>query len=345
LLKNNIELWNLFTRKEEYNPLILDRFKRFSHYQSQNRSIMNPLVTNYLKEKGWNIIYPDNKKFGVCLTHDIDSLYIPNMKKISHMYKSLKKTDFKEVIKTPFYNYVRKWNPLWNFNDMIKLESKYEAKSSFYFLVLEENDKGYNYDIDKHSKVLEKILENGNEIGLHIHSDTFNKKEKIIQKKKYLEKILNKEVIGCRTHYLKFKVPDTWEILFEAGFKYDTSFGYADSVGFRNGCCHPFYPYNLDKQTTIPLLEIPLTIMDVSLFEYMRLDVQSAWSLIKQLIDTVKKNNGVITILWHNGWKSYGDIKTDLMLYEKILKYCSNNNAWITNAKEIYDFWNTNELA
>ena len=108
--------------------------------------------------------------------------------------------------------------------------------------------------------------------------------EDIMEKKQRLEKVLGKKVIGYRNHYLRFKVPDTWELLSKAGFKYDTTFGYADCAGFRNGVCHPFRPYNINTGKQIDILEIPLIIMDRTLLrDYMRLDVKKAWELIKNL--------------------------------------------------------------
>jgi len=85
-----------------------------------------------------------------------------------------------------------------------------------------------------------------------------------------LEKVLGKKIVGYRNHYLKFKVPETWGLPKEAGFKYDTTLGYADCVGFRNGMCHPFKPFDLNINSYINILEIPLIIMDRTLFDYMK---------------------------------------------------------------------------
>jgi hypothetical protein len=38
-----------------------------------------------------------------------------------------------------------------------------------------------------------------------------------------LESVLEKEVVGFRNHFLRFRIPDTWELLSKAGFKYDTT--------------------------------------------------------------------------------------------------------------------------
>jgi hypothetical protein len=51
---------------------------------------------------------------------------------------------------------------------------------------------------------------------------------------------------------------------------YDTTFGYNDLVGFRNGMCYPFRPYNLNTASEVNILEIPLALMDGTLFDVIR---------------------------------------------------------------------------
>ena len=43
-LKQNEELWNLFTRREEYSPLMLDRHERFQYHFSKYRNIFELFV-------------------------------------------------------------------------------------------------------------------------------------------------------------------------------------------------------------------------------------------------------------------------------------------------------------
>lgn len=338
ILKQNKELWDLFTKKEEYNPLILDQYDRFPYYLSKHRNIFEPEVSKFLIENGLNVEYPEGKKFAVCLTHDIDVIY-PYPSKLGVAVgaaKSLKHGQIKNALKIPFYNISKKWNPWWNFKDIMALEEKYDAKSSFYFLTLNKGDLDFNFVIDDLEHEIGNIVDNGWEVGLHGGHNAYNNLDEIEDKKKRMEKVLGKKVVDYRNHFLKFKVPDTWELLSEAGFKYDTTFGYADCVGFRNGMCHPFRPFNLDTGKEVDILEVPLNIMDCTLFDYMKLDFDKAWDITKMLIDTVEKYKGVITILWHNTYMA-GD---NLMFYEKMLKYCYEKEAWMTSGKEIYEWWN-----
>jgi len=338
-LKQNEELWDLYTKKEEYNLTFSDQYDRFPYYLSSQRNIFDPKVSRFLVENGLHPEYPDGKKFAVCLTHDIDFAYPEKLYPIMGTAKALVKGNLVGAIKTPFSRVNKKWNPWWNFREIMELEAKYNAKSSFYFLALHPGEKDFNYKIEDLEEELRFISDNGWEVGLHGGYKSYNSFEDIMEKKHRLEKVLGKQVIGYRNHYLKFKVPDTWELLSKAGFKYDATFGYSDCAGFRNGMCHPFRPYNLNTEKEIDILELPLIIMDKTLLNFMHLDVKKAWELVKSLIDKVEQYNGVVTILWHNNISIEGE---NLKYYEKFLEYVYSKKAWITSGEEIFNWWSDN---
>ncbi len=242
----------------------------------------------------------------------------------------------------------KKKSPYINFKGIIKLEKRYNAISSFYILVNHNDELGYKYHVKDLEHEIGKIIDEGCEIGYHTGHHIYDNINEIVKEKKKLEQIIGEPVIGTRNHVLKFKTPDSWEILAKAGFKYDTSFHYHDMIGFRNGMCHPFQPFNLNKNKSIDIIEIPLIVSDIGFRSFMKINVSESWQYIKQIIDAVEKNKGVLTVLWHNwtfslpvsiaGW--FG--KDWTILFEKILKYASEKNAWLTNCKELYEY-NRNE--
>lgn len=326
-IKSNERLWDVFTKKEEYKPLLLDEFQRFPYYLSKHRDVFEPEVSKFLVKSGMKVKYPHDKTFAVLLSHDIDFVYSPFLK-------------LGYEIKISFPRPQIRISSLWKFEQIMKLEEKYGAKSSFYFLALNKGDLDFNYRISELEHWLGRIIDRGWEVGLHGGHRAYNNLEVIKKQKERLEKVLGKEVIGYRNHILRFKVPTTWELTAEAGFKYDSTYGYSDCVGFRNGVCHPFKPFNLNTNDYIDILEIPLTIMDSTFDFYMRLDMKNEWEITKRLIDTTEKNNGVITILWH----STSMVGERLKLYEKILKYCHKKDAWMTSGEKISSWWIKNYL-
>jgi len=335
VLKSHERLWGLFTKKEEYQPPILDQYQRFPYYLSKHRNVLEPEVSAFLIQNGLKVEYPDDKKFAVCLTHDIDIIYFSKLRLAYEVALSLRKLQIGKSSRILLNKVSKKINPLWNFEQIMDLEKKYGAKSSFYFLALNRDEQDFNFRIEDLKKELRNIIDNGWEVGLHGGHEAYNNLDKIKKEKERLEDAIQKEVIGYRSHYMRFKVPTTWELLKEAGFKYDTTFGYPDCVGFRNGMCHPFKPFNLNTNEYIDILEIPLIIMDCTLDGYMRLDMKNAWEITKRLIDTVARYKGVITILWHNTWMT-GE---ELEFYEQILKYCCEKNAWMTSGENIWEWW------
>jgi peptidoglycan/xylan/chitin deacetylase (PgdA/CDA1 family) len=338
LLQKEPEIWDLFTRKEEYGSSLRDQYERFSYYSSSDRNILEPRVSKYLIQHGYHAEYPEGKSFALCLTHDIDVLYKNKRRKTLEALDHLFYGRFSAGIHSITQMHSKKV-PWWNFSDIMALEDQYNAKSSFYFMVEDPGDPEFNYAIEDCGSVIAEISKRGWEVGLHGGHTTYKDPVEMRRKKQRLEKVLKKSVVGYRNHYLRFSVPETWEYVHEAGFQYDTTFGYSDSIGFRNGMCHPFRPFNLKTGKTIEILEIPLIIMDGSLFDsYMRLDCNRAWEITRRLIDTVAEYHGVITLLWHNTFLADDKRK----FYEKILNYCNEKNAWMTSGEHIASWWKQN---
>ena len=69
--------------------MLLDQYGRYPYYLSKYRNILEPEVSKFLIESGLNIEYPDDKNFAVCLTHDIDVVYLYTSK-LGIMYNAAK---------------------------------------------------------------------------------------------------------------------------------------------------------------------------------------------------------------------------------------------------------------
>jgi len=263
-VKQDRELWELFTKKEEYDPIILDKYGRLSYYLGSQRNVFEPEVSSFLIKNGLSPEYPEGKKFAVCLihdiTHDIDFVCPEMSKTAARTIKTLKKGQFVRASILPFSRINKTWSPLWNFRQIMELEENYGEKSTFYFRTLEY-----------------------------------------------------------------------------AGFSYDSTFRHHYCAGFRNGMDHPFSPYNLNTGKEIDILEIPLSVIDTTLFNQMHLDFNQAWKLTEKLIDTVEFR-GVLMVLWYNIYQGNypegnypegnypeGDY---LEFYKKRFQCCAEKDGW-----------------
>ena len=344
-IKKDPDLWNLFTNKEEYNPSNVDKHGRITYEYSDHKNVLIPIISEYLKKQGHHAEYKDSKKFAIFISHDIDDINISSRQLIRSLVPFPLHRDMfgsKKFISS----YLQKRKPYANLRKIIQLEKKYDACSSFYFLASEKDIFGDKYRIEDLQEEILYILDMDCEVGLHTSYYAFDNLDMIKTEKKKLEEISGKKIVGVRNHLLRFKIPSSWELLAKAGFKYDTSLGYHDIVGFRNGMCHPFQPFNLNTNKHIDIIEIPLCVADIALFFYMKKTASESWNYIKKIIDNVEMLGGVLAILWHNWAFSYPSSYAGLFgkewtkLYEKILEYGFKKNAWLTNGKNISNHFN-----
>lgn len=296
--------------------------------------MFDPVASRYLFDRGFCPEYPDDHQFALCLTHDIDTVYSSLYEKVVNAFHALHSGRISDAKKSLMQMRTKRL-PWCNFQDIMAMEQEYGATSTFFFLVLDLESEDYAYEIEDLAPDLGMIVDQGHEIGLHGGHQTYLNPEDIKEKKNRLEKLLNESIVGYRNHYLKIKVPETWEYLSRAGFRYDSTMGFADCAGFRNGMCYPYKPFDLRKNEVLDIVEIPLAIMDKTLFYYMHLDLEMSWELTRQIIENVRQFHGVLTVLWHNNCMS-GEY---LQLYKRLLEYCSKQGAWMTSGREIYDWW------
>lgn len=352
IIKTDIvkESFNLLTCSEEYNSP-KDKIGRFlAAYSSKNIGVP---VVNYLalqlkeaidkvaRRKGIEL-KQFNRQFTVVLSHDVDNITDRNFYVFCHrvvnVIKYLKVKKFKEGLRHFLFTLKRLIsldNPYWNFEEYMKIEDRYGFRSSFYFINGKKGRHGARYRLTKVKDVILKLVKSDWEIGLHTNYFSYDQPSKIIKERNNLKEISGVDIIGNRNHYLRFKVPFTWEALKEAGFKYDTTLGYSDSIGFRGGVAFPFCPYNLIKDEVLDLLEIPMVVMDGTLFKD-QTNIESTWEKVKNILEETKKVNGTIAVNFHQrvlyqdeffGWKD---------IYLMILNYIKDNNGRAITGESLY---------
>lgn len=272
--------------------------------------------------------------FWLVLTHDVD-----RVKKAwwHSAYRFLKTRKFYHL-RTLFNPSI---NPYWNFEKIMQLEEKYGVRSTFFFL--NETKKlnplnpssyplglgKYKFEDPKIASIIKELDKGGWEIGLHGSYDSYLNKVLLRWEKEKLEKVLGKNILGCRQHYLNLKVPETWEIQREVGLKYDATFGYRRSVGWRENKIKPFKPFD-------DFLVIPLTIMDCALFG-MSKNIGEIWRIVLNLIKIAERKNAVLTVLWHQRVFDENEFLGWSEIYEKIIKEGISRGAKITTCKGIWE--------
>jgi hypothetical protein len=133
---------------------------------------------------------------------------------------------------------------------------------------------------------------------------------------------------GVRMHWLYFN-SQAPVILEEAGFSYDSTVGYNETVGYRAGTTQVFKHPEVDR-----LLELPLHIMDTALFypPYMNLSEKEAGAATSALIEQATRFGGVLTINWHD--RSLGPERLWEGAYVSLLQQLRARKPWFATAAQ-----------
>jgi len=143
------------------------------------------------------------------------------------------------------------------------------------------------------------LLANDFEIGLHPSYYAYNHLGYFQDEKKRLEAAASLPVTSVRQHYLRYDATTSKLHLLE-GFKVDSTLAFADQEGFRRATCFPFRIFDITENKALPLWEMPLCVMDGTIFNYRGYSLEEAVEITVQLMQWCKRFGGVCVGLWHN---------------------------------------------
>lgn len=270
-----------------------------------------------------NVNLPANlfgdKQLLVWLSHDVDWVKKNFIHNLYYTYKQKRLYHLKEL----FF----KENRYWNFDKIMELESKYNAKSTFFFLheTMKPNYSSFNSFLTSrtrysfHDKKIESVIRTidnaGWEIGLHGSYLSYQNYDLLKYEKELLDNILGKKVNGIRQHYLNLNIPKTWQNQEKLGFKYDSSFGLKNDVGFKDNIYYPFMPFKKSSFTVFPLVLMDGYLEKVAKYNYIK-----ATKIIDNLFEIAIARKTILSVLWHNRSIDNKEFPLLYRLYEYILK-------------------------
>ena len=154
-------------------------------------------------------------------------------------------------------------------------------------------------------RLLRRIARRGHEIGFHASYDTYDDADRLAGEFETLRREVGalgveQDAWRGRQHFLRWRNPFTWRAWSEAGLDVDSSVYYAEKPGFRTGSCHPYPVFDLDRRRELPLVESPLTMMDVSATRYERLGDDRTVDTARALGQACRVLGGTFVLLWHN---------------------------------------------
>jgi len=188
------------------------------------------------------------------------------------------------------------------------------------------------YNVGEHASLLADLKNGGAEIAIH-GIDAWHSAQHARTERTIIGSVAAEEPAGVRMHWLYFS-PSSPQHLERAGFSYDSTLGFNEAVGFRSGTTQVFR-----LPGTAGLLELPLNIMDSALFYRgrMGLSERDALTACGDLIDTMKKYGGALTINWHT--RSLNPERNWDSFYLELLSLLKAHRVWFANARTVVEWF------
>jgi peptidoglycan/xylan/chitin deacetylase (PgdA/CDA1 family) len=299
---------------------------------------------------------PAGHEFIVCLTHDVDHVGIRNHKFDHTMFGFLYRAtagsmldvgagrksagqllqNIFAALRLPLVHLGLAKDFWFQFDQYVALEN---GRPSTFFVIPKKGETGLDakgnrpakraasYDAADLRDILRRLQAAGKEVAVH-GLDAWRDAAAGHDEQARIAGMLDGGATGIRMHWLYFDA-NAPQKLEAAGYAYDSTVGYNQTVGYRAGTSQVFKPL-----TTKNLLELPMHVMDTALFypSYLNLSPKQAEVTVRPLIENAVRFGGVLTVNWHD--RSLAPERLWANFYARLLEQLSEKNPWFATAAQ-----------
>jgi peptidoglycan/xylan/chitin deacetylase (PgdA/CDA1 family) len=337
---------------QEYFSTERDQHGRFPYaasVQKQYSFVTLPVINYYfdvlktaveyvsgrpLRPRRWG---PNQANFAAFVSHDIDNLRSAWK---APAKAALQQRQFSLFGKLLWQHFTQPdaWD---NLEDVAAATAQYGARSTFFILPTHGKapdgtpNADYCYSIQLLRR-LHKLSEAGCEINLHGSIGTALDEWKLDYENRLLERVGLGG--GLRFHYLRWDARQTFAVLSESDFVFDSTLGFAEHFGFRHSFCLPFYPFDFTSERATDFLEIPLNVMDATLHHphYLQLTPAEILPALIPVFAEIKRFGGVASVLWHNENFDPNNTQNGPQQFHEIMRHLQQQGAAFLTGREIW---------
>jgi hypothetical protein len=185
---------------------------------------------------------------------------------------------------------------------LVEASDEYGFQSTLFVVSRHGNRRDPNYRVKDLAAELENASSRGFAVDVHGSYSSVVEGTGLATEAAALQKAMSRKPRGNRQHWLRF---DRHEKLFEsvesAGLAFDSTLGFSEVAGFRNGASFAFPPYDFKRERPHNFLEIPLALMDGNIEAASRASGERPQEIADEVLRESRKYGwGGISTLWHN---------------------------------------------
>jgi hypothetical protein len=307
-------LFYLLSRYEEWLPHQVDEYGRYAHLNSiawRENFLHEPLVDKWLADLGeilqakFKDFSAKRKEFRFLPTYDIDEAWSFRNKSVmislAGTIKDIFRGRMNRVRERQKVRAGKIGDPFDSYDWMDSIHNDYNLSPLYFFLVAGKRSR-YDRNIDpSQPEFIELVKRHASKYKIGIHpSWQSGDAQTLVSERSRLHSISAQEISSSRQHFIRFRLPDTFRQLIDAGIRDEYSMGYGSVNGFRASASFSFYWYDLEKEQQTSLKLHPFCFMDANCFFEQRQTPLDAEQEMRAYYDRVKAVNGTFISIWHN---------------------------------------------
>ena len=279
-------------------------------------------------------LWPGESRFAIAITHDVDIARRSVLGSVRLLWHKDPPGHLRGLLDS-ITSALGGRNPYDRISEWLRLEDDHGLKSTFFFFAGDRTDnRDPKYRISELSKSIDQIRNRGFELAVHSgiagHSG-----ESLSGTRSMMWDYAEGKIAGLRPHYLSAHLPEYWKAAASAGFAYTSCLGFDDDIGFFDGIDLPFVPFDIENDSAIDIVEIPIGIMDCGLIRNDSADSDEVFERGRRLIDDGEKAGGLIVLDWHQRTLYDPDYPGWGRLFWKLVEYARDKGAYFAKMHEI----------
>ena len=179
---------------------------------------------------------------------------------------------------------------------------KHHGTGTFFFKAAAHGPRDVHYSLQHPflRKFVATLVDDGFELGVHPSYHAHTHIEYMLAEREAVATLAGHPPLSVRQHFLRYEAPVTPRLQERVGYRIDSTLGFAEHEGFRNGTCMPFLRFDTSANTVTRVWEMPLAVMESALFNRLGLDLAAAKQATHDILAQCRRFGGAAVMLWHS---------------------------------------------
>jgi hypothetical protein len=289
--------------------------------------------------------WPERRRWAAALTHDLDVVeWWPafTMLRLAELARKGELVAVLRVLGAVAMSGGR--DVVWRgVRDVLTAEASFNVRSTWFLLCgtptlasMRAGDLTYRPETPGVQRIVDALREAEHEIGLHGSFASSRDHAVFARQRSRLARLTGEGVAGVRQHYLRMRPGATQRGMTDAGFEYDSTFGFSDRNGFRLGVADVVPCWADAERGTLSLDEAPFVWMDRALSKYRGIERPDAWiDDALALAEHCRAVSGLWVGIWHPNLTPSLGFPGASSAYSRLVASLVDRGAWIAPLGEL----------